>query len=155
MKAVFRALALFPLVAQLAIAQHAPTDTKILHEVDAAVGNERAFRGLLIAAKVSREIVTLTGTLLSEGDNVLVLIEVVQIAGAVTVLKNLEVHAAGMPAASTSEPTLTNPNGAQVRSLTKQPPAPKTITVKTIIAPTSSFVSAPHRRHHHKDTQHG
>jgi hypothetical protein len=141
MKTVFAVLALFPLAVQLAIAQHAPADTKILHDVAAALENERAFRGLLIVPKVSHGTVTLTGTVLSEGDKVLASIEVGQVAGVATVLNNLEVHAGGAPTPSQSLPALANPNGAQVQSLTKQAPAPKTITVKTIIVPTGSFVS--------------
>jgi hypothetical protein len=127
--------------AKLATAQHAPTDTKILHDVDAALENEKAFRGLLIVPKVSHGIVTLTGTVTSEGDKVLASIEVGQVAGVTTVLNNLEVHAAGTAAAPASDPALTNPNGAQVQSLTKQAPALKTITVKTIVVPTNSPVS--------------
>ena len=72
MEKVLIVFALFPLAVQLAIAQHAPNDSKILHDVDAALENERAFRGLLIVPKVSHGIVTLTGTVSSEGDKVLV-----------------------------------------------------------------------------------
>jgi hypothetical protein len=139
MKTVLAVLALFPLAAQLVIAQHAPTDTKILHDVDAALENEKAFRGLLIVPKISHGIVTLTGTVSSEGDKVLASIEVGQVTGVTTVLNNLEVHAAGAPAPSPSSPALTNPNGAQVQSLTRQTPSPQTITAKTIIVQTNAY----------------
>jgi hypothetical protein len=43
MKTAFAVLALFALVAQLAIAKHARADTNILHDVDAALENEKAF----------------------------------------------------------------------------------------------------------------
>ena len=66
MEKVLIVFALLPLAVQLAIAQHAPNDSKILHDVDAALGNERAFRGLLIVPMVSHGIVTLTGTVSSE-----------------------------------------------------------------------------------------
>jgi hypothetical protein len=66
MEKVFIVFALLPLAVQLAIAQHAPNDSKILHDVNAALENERAFRGLLIVPKVSHGIVTLTGTVSSE-----------------------------------------------------------------------------------------
>jgi hypothetical protein len=141
MEKVLIVFALLPLAVQLAIAQHAPNDSKILHDVDAALENERAFRGLLIVPKVSHGIVTLTGTVSSEGDKVLVSVEVGQASGVTTVLNNLEVHVAGASAASPSSPALTNPNGAQVQSLTRQTPSPKTITAKTIIVPTNSYLS--------------
>jgi BON domain len=140
MKTVFAVLALFALAAQLAIAQHAPTDTKILHDVAAALENERAFRGLLIVPKVFHGAVTLTGTVSSEGDKVLASIEVGQVAGVATVRNTLEVHAGGAPTPSQSLPALANPNGAQVQSLTKQAPAPTTITVKTIVVLTNSYL---------------
>jgi hypothetical protein len=54
---ILAVFAFFSLAAHLAIAQHAPTDAKILHGVDAALENERAFRGLLIVPKVSVGIV--------------------------------------------------------------------------------------------------
>jgi hypothetical protein len=141
MKTVLAVLALSSLVAQVAIAQHAPTDTKILNDVDAALENEKAFRGLLIVPKVSYGIVTLTGTVTSEGDKVLASIEVGQVAGVATVLNNLEVHPAGKVAAPGSDPALTNPNGAQVQSLTKQAAALKATTVKTITVQTNSTFS--------------
>jgi hypothetical protein len=91
--------------------------------------------------KISHGIVTLTGTVSSEGDKVLASIEVGQVTGVTTVLNNLEVHAAGAPAPSPSSPALTNPNGAQVQSLTRQTPSPQTITAKTIIVQTNAYLS--------------
>jgi BON domain len=125
----------------IAMAQHVPTDTKILHDVDAALENERAFRGLLIVPKVSHGIVTLTGTVSSEGDKVLASVEVGQVAGVTTVLNNLEVHAGGAPAPSPAAPALTNPNGAQVQALTRQAAGPQTLAAKTVTIPTSSYLS--------------
>ena len=66
MEKVLIVFVLLPLAVQLATAQQAPNDSKILHDVDAALENERAFRGLLIVPKVSHEIATLTGTVSSE-----------------------------------------------------------------------------------------
>jgi hypothetical protein len=141
MKAVLFILALSSLAARVATAQHAPTDTKILHDVDAALENERAFRGLPILPQVSHGIVTLTGTVSSEGDKVLASIEVGRVAGVTTVLNNLEVHTGGVPAPSANSPALTNPNGAQVQSLTRQAQSPNAIIVKPITLPASSFLS--------------
>jgi BON domain len=140
MNAVLVVLALSPFAAQVAIAQHAPTDTKILHDVDAALENERAFRGLPIVPQVSHGVVTLTGTVSSEGDKVLASIEVGRVIGVTTVLNNLEVHAGGAAAPSPS-PALTNPNGAQVQSLTRQIPPPNAVIAKTIMVPTNSYLS--------------
>ena len=54
-----------------AIAQQTAIDAKVLHDVNAVLENEKAFRGLMIVPKVSHGIVTLTGTVSSEGDKVL------------------------------------------------------------------------------------
>src|ERR1035441_9098797 len=48
-----------------------PSDAKLMHDVEAVLQNEKAFRGLTIVPKTSRGIVTLTGTVSSEGDKVL------------------------------------------------------------------------------------
>ncbi len=47
-----------------------------MHDVEAVLQNEKAFRGLTIVPKTSRGIVTLTGTVSSEGDKVLAGLEV-------------------------------------------------------------------------------
>ena len=61
---------------------------------------EKAFRGQLIVPSVSRGIVTLTGTVSSEGDKVLASTEVGRVDGVKTVLNNLDVRNAGTPTAA-------------------------------------------------------
>ena len=72
--------------------QPGPTDTKILHDASAVLETEKAFWGLLIVTGVSHGIVTLTGTVSSEGDKVLASVEVGRVKGVKTVLNNLEVR---------------------------------------------------------------
>ena len=48
-----------------------PSDAKLMHDVEAVLQNEKAFRGLTIVPKTSRGIVTLTGTVSSEGERYL------------------------------------------------------------------------------------
>jgi hypothetical protein len=92
-----------------------PSDAKLMHDVEAVLQNEKAFRGLTIVPKTSRGIVTLTGTVSSEGDKVLAGLEVGNVDGVKTVINNLDVKA------STSTeghlPALANPNGAQTQQL--------------------------------------
>jgi hypothetical protein len=45
------------------------------------------------------------------------------------------------PAPSPSSPALTNPNGAQVQSLTRQTPPPNAVISRTIVVPTNSYLS--------------
>jgi osmotically-inducible protein OsmY len=69
-------LAFASFVGPAGVAQPVPTDTKILHDASAALETEKAFRGLLIVPSVSHGVVTLTGTVSSEGDKVLASVEV-------------------------------------------------------------------------------
>jgi len=92
-----------------------PSDTKLMHDVEAVLQNEKAFRRLTIVPKTSRGIVILTGTVSSEGDKVLAGLEVGNVDGVKTVINNLEVKAS----ASTEGhlPALANPSGAQTQQL--------------------------------------
>ena len=95
-----------------------PSDAKLMHDVEAVLQNEKAFRGLTIVPKTSRGIVTLTGTVSSEGDKVLAGLEVGNVDGVKTVINNLDVKAS----ASTEGhlPALANPNGAQTQQLSTE-----------------------------------
>jgi len=95
-----------------------PSDAKLMHDVEAVLQNEKAFRGLTIVPKTSRGIVILTGTVSSEGDKVLAGLEVGNVDGVKTVINNLEVKAS----ASTEGhlPALANPSGAQTQQLSTE-----------------------------------
>jgi len=95
-----------------------PSDAKLMHDVEAVLQNEKAFRGLSIVPKTSRGIVTLTGSVSSEGDKVLAGLEVGNVDGVKTVINNLEVKAS----ASTEGhlPALANPSGAQTQQLSTE-----------------------------------
>ena len=95
-----------------------PSDAKLMHDVEAVLQNEKAFRGLTIVSKTSRGIVTLAGTVSSEGDKVLAGLEVGNVDGVRTVINNLEVKAS----ASTEGhlPALANSNGAQTQQLSTE-----------------------------------
>jgi hypothetical protein len=133
------AFAFSPLGLTAAIAQTA-TDAKVLHNVNAVLENEKAFRGLLIVTKVSHGTVTLTGNVSSEGDKVLAGMEVGQVEGVKTVLNDLEVRSSTTTSSNTPQgqmPALANPNGAQTQRLTNEPhtqPSPeiaaKIITIR-------------------------
>ena len=128
-----------------AIAQQTATDAKVLHDVNAVLENEKAFRGLMIVPKVSHGIVTLTGTVSSEGDKVLAAMEVGQVDGVKTVLNDLEVRSSSTTSANTPQgqmPALANPNGAQTQRLTNEPhtqPSPE-IAAKIITIPVNSSI---------------
>jgi osmotically-inducible protein OsmY len=69
--------AVFPtLMTSAALGQPAPTDAKILHDASAVLETEKSFRGLLIVPSVFHGVVTLTGTVSSEGDKVLDSVEI-------------------------------------------------------------------------------
>ena len=93
----------------------ARSDSKVMHDVEAVLQNEKAFRGLTTVPKTSRGIVTLSGTASSEGDKVLAGLEVGNVDGVKTVINNVEIKAS----ASTEGhlPALANPNGAQTQYL--------------------------------------
>ncbi len=95
-----------------------PSDAKLMHDVETVLQNEKAFRGLTIVPKNSRGIVTLTGTVSSEGDKVLAGLEVGNVDGAKTVINNLEVKAS--PSTEGHLPALANPNGAQTQQLSTE-----------------------------------
>src|ERR1035438_6429914 len=120
---VFVALAVIAttIVVPHAVAQRTappPSDAKLMHDVEAVLQNEKAFRGLTIVPKTSRGVVTLTGTVSSEGDKVLAGLDVGNVEGVKTVINNLEVKAS----ASTEGhlPALANPNGAQTQQLSTE-----------------------------------
>src|ERR1700677_834524 len=92
-----------------------PSDAKLMHDVEAVLQNEKAFRGLTIVPKTSRGIVTLTGTVSSEGDKVLAGIEVGNVEGVKTVINNLDVKASALTEGRL--PALANPSGAQTQQL--------------------------------------
>jgi hypothetical protein len=135
-------LAFASFVGSAGVAQQVPTDTKILHDASAVLETEKAFRGLLIVPSVSHGVVTLTGTVSSEGDKVLASVEVGLVNGVKTVLNNIEVRSGGTPA-STQAPALTNPDGAQVQALTRQKVAPQAtaaISATTLTIPAGSLL---------------
>ena len=133
------ALAVSPLVLTSATAQQTPTDAKVLHDVSAVLENEKAFRGLVIVPKVSHGMVTLTGTVSSEGDKVLASIEVGQVNGVKTVLNNLEVSSASASAGHL--PALANPSGAQTQQLTTEAhPQDGSVTAKTVTVPVNTYI---------------
>ena len=78
---LFLSAAFASLLTGVALGQPAPTDAKILHDSSAALETEKAFRGLLIIPSVSHGVVTLTGTVSSEGDKVLASVEVSRVEG--------------------------------------------------------------------------
>jgi BON domain len=134
------ALAVTPLGLTAAMAQQTPTDAKVLHDVNAVLENEKAFRGLVIVPKVLHGMVTLTGTVSSEGDKVLAAMEVGQVNGVRTVLNDLEVRSTSTPQAQI--PALANPNGAQTQRLTNEAraqPSPQ-IAAKSITIPVHSSI---------------
>jgi hypothetical protein len=130
-------------VTPTALGQPAPTDSKILHDASAILETEKAFRGLLIVPSVSRGVVTLTGTVSSEGDKVLASVEVGRVDGVKTVLNNLDVRPGGSPATS-QLPALTNPDGAQAQALMKEKAAPEivnqAISTSIITVPVGSLL---------------
>lgn len=133
------ALAVSPLVLTSATAQQTPTDAKVLHDVSAVLENEKAFRGLVIVPKVSHGMVTLTGTVSSEGDKVLASMEVGQVNGVKTVLNNLEVSSASASAGHL--PALANPSGAQTQRLTPAAhPQDGSVTAKTVTIPVNTYI---------------
>jgi BON domain len=134
------ALAFSSLGLTAAMAQQTPTDAKVLHDVNAVLENEKAFRGLVIVPKVSHGMVTLTGTVSSEGDKVLAAMEVGQVNGVKTVLNDLEVRSTRTPQAQI--PALANPNGAQTQRLTNEARAQPSqeIAAKTITIPVHSSI---------------
>lgn len=133
------ALAVSPLVLTSAMAQQTPTDAKVLHDVSAVLENEKAFRGLVIVPKVSHGMVTLTGTVSSEGDKVLASMEVGQVNGVKTVLNNLEVSSASASAGHL--PALANPSGAQTQQLTPAAhPQDGSVIPKTITIPVNTYI---------------
>jgi BON domain len=91
-----------------------PSDAKLVHDVEAVLQNEKAFRGLTIVPKTSRGIVTLTGTVSSEGDKVLAGLEVGNVDGVKTVINNLDVKAS---TSTEGHPPALAPNGAQTQQL--------------------------------------
>ncbi len=95
-----------------------PSDAKLMHDVEAVLQNEKAFRGLTIVPKTSRGIVTLTGTVSSEGDKVLAGLEVGNVEGVKTVINNLDVK--GSAPTEGHLPALANPNGAQTQQLSTE-----------------------------------
>ena len=95
-----------------------PSDAKLMHDVEAVLQNEKAFRGLTIVPKTSRGIVTLTGTVSSEGDKVLAGLEVGNVNGVKTVINNLDVK--GSASTEGHLPALANPNGAQTQQLSTE-----------------------------------
>ena len=115
------------LMTTAALGQPAPTDAKIVHDTSAALETEKAFRGLLIVPSVSHSVVTLTGTVSSEGDKVLASVEVGRVEGVKTVLNNLEVRNGAAPTTA-QLPALTNPDGAQAQAPTKERNATATVT---------------------------
>jgi hypothetical protein len=131
------------LMTSAALGQPAPTDAKILHDASAILETEKAFRGLLIVPSVSHGVVTLTGTVSSEGDKVLASIEVGRVDGVRTVLNNLDVRNGGAPKTA-QLPALTNPDGAQGQALTREGAAPVTVTqaisTSTITIPVGSLL---------------
>jgi hypothetical protein len=134
-----------PLGLTAAIAQQPATDAKVLHDVNAVLENEKAFRGLMIVPKVSHSTVTLTGTVSSEGDKVLAGMEVGQVEGVKTVLNDLEVRSSSTTSASTPRgqmPALANPNGAQTQRLSSEVHAQSSpeIAAKTITIPVNSSI---------------
>ena len=120
---VFVALAVVAstVVVPHAIAQRTtppPSEAKLMHDVETVLQNEKAFRGLTIVPKASRGIVTLTGTVSSEGDKVLAGLEVGNVEGVKTVINNLDVK--GSASTEGHLPALTNPNGAQTQQLSTE-----------------------------------
>ena len=97
------------LMTTAALGQPAPTDAKILHDTSAALETEKAFRGLLIVPSVSQGVVTLTGTVSSEGDKVLASVEVGRVDGVKTVLNNLDVSSGGASTLSRFTTTTSSP----------------------------------------------
>jgi hypothetical protein len=104
---------------------------------------EKAFRGLLTVPSVSHGIVTLTGTVSSEGDKVLASVEVGRVKGVKTVLNNLEVRNGGAPTADQLH-AFTNPEGTQAQALTKDRnatgAAPQAISTTAITIPIGSLL---------------
>jgi BON domain len=146
MKNIFLSFVSLAIAATALVLPHAfaqpstpPNDWKLIHDVQAVLQNEKAFRGLTIIPKISHGTVTLTGTVSSEGDKVLAGLEVGNVNGVKTVINDLAVK----PNAATQGylPALSNPNGAKTEQLTTVPPvfpspapasnlpAEKTITV--------------------------
>src|ERR1035441_703603 len=95
-----------------------PSDAKLMHDVEAVLQNEKAFRGLTIVPKTSRGIVTLTGTVSSEGDKVLAGLEVGNVDGVTTVINNLDVK--GSASTEGHLPALANPSGTQTQQLSTE-----------------------------------
>jgi len=133
------ALVVSSIVLTSATAQQTPTDAKVLHDVSAVLENEKAFRGLVIVPKVSHGMVTLTGTVSSEGDKVLASMEVGQVNGVKTVLNNLEVTSSSASAGHL--PALANPSGAQTQQLTPAAhPQDGSVTKKTVTIPVNTYI---------------
>jgi hypothetical protein len=123
-----------------------PSDTKLMHDVQAVLQSEKAFRGLTIIPKVSHGMVTLTGTVSSEGDKVLAAMEVGNVDGVKTVINDLDVKGSG--AAQGPLPALSNPNGAQTQQLTTEartrpavePAAPTLPVEKAVVIPANTAI---------------
>jgi hypothetical protein len=127
MKNIFLSFVSLAIAATAPVLPHAfaqpstpPNDWKLIHDVQAVLQNEKAFRGLTIIPKISHGTVTLTGTVSSEGDKVLAGLEVGNVNGVKTVINDLDVK----PNAATQGylPALSNPNGAKTEQLTPAPP---------------------------------
>jgi osmotically-inducible protein OsmY len=71
------------------MAPQTPTDAKVLLDVNDVLENEKAFRGLVIVPRVSHGMVTLAGTVSSEGDKVPAAMEVGQVNGVKTVSQRI------------------------------------------------------------------
>lgn len=139
------AIAATALILPSAIAQRTtpPSDAKLMHDVQAVLQNEKAFRGLTIIPEVSHGMVTLTGTVSSEGDKVLAGLEIGNVDGVRTVINDLDVKASA--AAQGHLPALSNPNGTQTQQLTTEartyPTAAPVLPVeKTITIPANTYI---------------
>jgi hypothetical protein len=122
-----------------------PSDANLMHDVEAVLQNEKAFRGLTIVPKTSRGIVTLTGTVSSEGDKVLAGLEVGNVNGVKTVINNLDVK--GSASTEGHLPALANPSGAQTQQLSTEartypatPAAPGAAVERTITVPANTSI---------------
>ena len=126
---VFVALAVIAstIVVPHALAQRTtppPSDAKLMHDVEAVLQNEKAFRGLTIVPKTSRGIVTLTGTVSSEGDKVLAGLEVGNVEGVKTVINNLDVKGSALDR-RTSSRSRESQRGADSAALDRSPHIPR------------------------------
>ena len=131
---VFVALAIIAstIVVPHALAQRTtppPSDAKLMHDVEAVLQNEKAFRGLTIVPKTSRGIVTLTGTVSSERDKVLAGLEVANVDGVKT--SSITLTSRRAPRPKDIFPLSRIPTGRRLSSSrpkpapTPQPPRPR------------------------------